>query len=125
MLKDDKEAEAVLKIIQKQKDNGKKLSKFKELAKEQSIDLSTKNNEGQIGFVDANKLDKLVQEALKDKKSDDVIKVSLPKIGTQLLYIEEYQPIKNATLDESKQILTALFRQQKLKEQIDKMIQGK
>ena len=125
LVKDEKEAEGILKTIQKQKDNDKKLSKFKELAKEQSIDLGTKNNEGNIGFVDTNKLDKLVQEALKDKKSDDIVKVTIPNIGTQLLYIEEYHPIKDATLEESKQILTALFRQQKLKEQIDNMVQGK
>lgn len=122
LVSDEKEADKLLKAITSNKDKTKKLSQFKQFAKEHSIDLNTKNKEGQIGFVDSNKLDKLIQEALKDKKADDIVKLNIANIGTQLIYVEEYQSERKASIEEAKSILISIIRQERLKTKIDEMI---
>ena len=123
LLKDESTVDKLLKTLNNTKDKTKKLEKFKELAKSESIDLGTKNNEGAIGFIDANKLDKNIQELLKDKKDGDTVKVSIPNIGWQILLVEEYQKERVASFDEAKQLLVNLARQEALKLEINKLLQ--
>ena len=66
-----------------------------------------------------------MQELLKGKTSSDIVKLDMPNIGWQLFLVEEYQPSRNATLEEAKQFLTNALRQKALGEQIDKILQSK
>ena len=68
LTQDDTAAQKLLKKIETQKEGSKRLEKFKEIAKNESLDITTKANEGAIGYIDHNKLDKKIQEALKGKK---------------------------------------------------------
>lgn len=123
LLKDSVTADKLLKTLSTIKDKSKKLDKFKELVKSDSIDLGTKNKEGVIGFIDANKLEKNIQESLKDKKEGDIVKVDVANIGTQLLYVEEYQSERKASFEESKQLLVNLARQEALKLEINRLLE--
>lgn len=125
LVKDDITADKLLKTLNSIKDKDKKLEKFKELVKTESIDLSTKANEGAIGFIDANKLDKNLQEILKNKNSGDIVKANIPILGIQILFIEEYQAQRVASFDESKQVLISVARQETLKAQINSLLQNK
>ena len=125
LVKDESSADKLLKTLNTIKDKTKKLEKFKELAKSESLDITTKSKEGVIGFVDEGKLDKSMQELLKGKTSSDIVKLDMPNIGWQLFLVEEYQPSRNATLEEAKQFLTNALRQKALGEQIDKILQSK
>jgi len=125
LLKDETTADKLLKTLNTIKDKTKKLEKFKELVKSESLDITTKSKEGAIGFVDEGKLDKSIQELLKGKNSGDIVKFNIPNMGWQLFFVEEYQPSRDATLEESKQFLVNALRQKALGEQIDKRLQTK
>lgn len=125
LLKDATTADKLIKTLNSIKDKSKKLDKFKELVKSYSIDIATKNKDGVIGFIDTNKLDKKIQEKLKDKKASDIIKVDIANIGIQILYIEEYQSERKATFEESKQLLVKLARQEALNLEINRLLKIK
>jgi len=125
LLKDETTADKLLKTLSTIKDKTKKLEKFKELVKSDSLDITTKSKEGAIGFVDEGKLDKSIQELLKGRNSGDIVKFNIPNIGWQLFLVEEYQKAREATLDEAKQLLTNALRQKALGTEIDKRLQIK
>jgi hypothetical protein len=125
LVKDEASADKLLKTLSGIKDKTKKLDKFKEFVKSESLDITTKSKEGVIGFVDEAKLDKTMQELLKGKKDDEIVKFNMPNIGWQLFYIEEYQGSRNASLDEAKQFLTNALRQKALGNEIEKILQSK
>lgn len=121
LIKDEASADKMLKSLNSLSGD-KKTSKFKELAKNESEDFTSRNNEGSLGWVDTNKLDKSIQEKLTDKKKGDIVKVNVSNIGWQLLLIEEYQPKRGATFDEAKQVLINIAKQEALSKEIDKLI---
>jgi len=125
LVKDEVTADKLLKTLNSIKDKTKKLEKFKELVKSDSLDITTKSKEGAIGFVDEGKLDKSIQELLKGKNSGDIVKFNIPNIGWQLFFVEEYQPSRDATLEEAKQFLVNALRQKALGTEIDKRLQTK
>jgi hypothetical protein len=122
LVKEETSADKLIKQISQIKDVPKQIEKFKELAKKESIDPSAKTTEGEIGFIETNKLDQNMQTLLKGKKGGDLIKINIPQIGWQVLLIEEYQPEKTATFEESKSLLISTIRQESLKKEIDKLI---
>ena len=63
-----------------------------------------------------------MQTLLKGKKGGDLVKINIPQIGWQVLLIEEYQPEKTATFEESKPLLISKIRQETLKKEIDKLL---
>jgi parvulin-like peptidyl-prolyl isomerase len=122
LVKDEISADKIIKELSDIKEFSKELVKFKEFVKSDSIDPSSKSNEGEIGFIEANKLDQTMLTLLKDKKAGDIVKINIPQIGYQILLIEEYQPEKMATFEESKQLLITTLRQEALKKEIDRLI---
>ena len=69
-----------------------------------------------------NKLDKNVQDKIKDKKANDIFKVKVENIGWQIIYIEDFKPAKKATFEESKKLLTNLAKQQLMVKEIDNLL---
>ena len=122
LVKEEATADKLIKQISQIKDIAKQTTKFKELAKSESIDPSAKTTEGEIGFVETNKLDQNMQTLLKGKKSGDLVKLNIPQVGWQILLIEEYQPEKIATFEESKSLLIGAIRQSALKNEINKLL---
>jgi parvulin-like peptidyl-prolyl isomerase len=122
LVKDETSADKIIKQLGGLKDTAKKIGKFKEFVKSDSIDPSSKDNEGEIGFIETNKLDQNMQTLLKGKKAGDIVKVDVPQIGWQILLIEEYQEARAATFEESKSLLISTIRQETLKKEIDKLI---
>jgi parvulin-like peptidyl-prolyl isomerase len=123
LLKDEVTADKLLKTISTIKDKTKKLTKFKELASSESLDITTKSKEGAIGFIDEVKFDKQVQQLLKGKNKGDIIKLNMQNIGWQLFYIEEYQATRDASPEEAKQFLTNILRQKALNTEIERRLQ--
>lgn len=122
LLKDEVIADKLLEQLNAEKNDEKKLSKFTELAKNESIDFTTKEKGGEIGFVDQRKLDVKVQDILKDKKKEDVVKIIMPNNSVQLVYIEDIEVPKDATFEESKEALTAYYKQKALNDEIEKIL---
>lgn len=122
LVKEESTADKLIKQISQIKDIAKQTAKFKELAKSESIDPAAKTTEGEIGFIETNKLDKNMQTLLSRKKSGDLVKVNIPQIGWQILFIEEFQEAKLATFEESKPFLIGTIRQEALKQEIDRLV---
>lgn len=125
LVKDEVVANKLFSTLTSIKDTAKRSSKFKELVRLNSLDEATKNKEGQIGFVEEAKLDKVLQDLFRGKKGNDIVKISVPNGGTQIFLVEEYQPSKQATIEESKQFIVNAIRQKALTTEIDKILQGK
>lgn len=121
LLKDEASADKILKSLNGL-DKDKKLTKFKELVKTNSEDFVSRNNEGSLGWIDTNKLDKNIQDKLNGTKKGDLVKVNVPNIGWQVLFVEEYQPKRDATFDEAKQLLVNLAKQEALNKEIEKIL---
>lgn len=122
LLKDEVIADKFLEQLNAEKNDEKKLLKFTELAKNESIDFTTKEKGGEIGFVDQRKLDVKVQDILKDKKKEDIVKIIMPNNSVQLVYIEDIEIPKDATFEESKEALTAYYKQKALNDEIEKIL---
>ena len=122
IVKEESTADKLIKQLSQIKDASKQLTKFKELAKADSLDPSAKTTEGAIGFVEINKLDPNIQTLLKDKKSGDLVKMNIPQVGWQILFVEEFQGEKIATLEESKSFLISAIRQNALKNEINRLL---
>lgn len=125
LVKEEATADKLLKLLNNTKEKSKKLEKFKELVKSDSLDITTKSKGGAIGFVEENKLDKTIQTLLYGKKSGEIVKLNMPNIGWQLFYIEEYQESREANFEESKQFLINGMKQKRLGEEIDTILGSK
>lgn len=121
LLNDKKKAEEIFNNLKKI-DKNKRLVEFKKQVKIYSQDFITNKKDGNIGWIEIQKLDKNIQEKIKDKKKDDLILVEVENIGWQIILIEDYKPIKKATFEESKEVLTQLAKQQELIKRIDDLI---
>lgn len=120
-MNDKKKAEEIFNNLKKI-DKNKRLVEFKKQVKIYSQDFITNKKDGNIGWIEIQKLDKNIQEKIKDKKKDDLILVEVENIGWQIILIEDYKPIKKATFKESKEVLTQLAKQQELIKRIDDLI---
>lgn len=125
LVKSEKEAKAILKTIQKNKTLTTRLAKFRELAKTNSHDMQTRDNGGEINWVNIDKIDSTVQAALRDKKANDIVKVEVQNIGWQILYVEDIKPEHKASFEEVQEELTLFAKQQQVQAEIQKIISSK
>ncbi len=121
LYKTEAEADKTIKLLSTLKD-AKQLVKFKALAKTESKDTASSKNEGEIGWVELNKLDPSLQASIKEKKKGDLFKANMDKIGSQVILIEEIKPEKEATFEEAKGTLDSFARQQLLSQEIQKIL---
>ena len=120
LLKSETEANKIEKTLKKITNKNKRLEKFKQLVESSSEDFITRKNDGQFEWIDENKLTPTMRDALKGKKSNEIIKVYVENIGWQVLLLEDFQASKKATFEESKEILTNLAKQEALSKRIEK-----
>lgn len=123
---EEKEADEILKGFKSLKDKKKIVETFETFVTTKSIDLQTKNKKGDIGWVDFNKLHKNIQDALlHEVTSNSVFKVYIENIGWQVILVEEVKEKHKASLEEIKPILINTIKQQKLQEEINKILSKK
>jgi parvulin-like peptidyl-prolyl isomerase len=125
LVKSDSDADKLIKSLAGIKGKEKQLEKFKQLVQSDSEDFVSRNNAGDLGWVEVGKMDPSIQAVLKDKKSGDIVKAAVAKIGTQVLLIEELKEQRLATFEEAKPTLTQLAKQELLNTEIKKILDSK
>lgn len=121
LVKDETKATSLLKTLESTH-KVDLLATFSKLVQENSEDLTTRVKEGKIGWIDQEKLDPSLQEALKGKHQNDLVKVKPNDFGWQILLIEDYQADRKATFEESQSYLQNVIRQQKLNQEIQTLL---
>ncbi|MGE4268621.1 MAG: peptidylprolyl isomerase [Deferribacterales bacterium] len=124
LVKDEKTADAVIKSFAAVKDKKAFTAKFESTAKEKSQDFITREKGGNVGWVELNRLEKSLQEALNDKKAGDIFKSSAGNNGWQIIYVDDYKPSRKASFEEAKPMLTNIYKQVELGKKIKSMTEG-
>lgn len=125
LVKNESDADKLMKSLAGTKGKEKQLEKFKQLVQSDSEDFVSRNNAGDLGWVEVSKMDPSIQAALKDKKNGDIVKAAVAKIGIQVLLIEEVKEQRLATFEEAKPTLTQLAKQELLNIEIKKILDSK
>lgn len=99
-----------------------RLNEFKKQVKINSQDFISNKKDGNIGWIEIQKLDKNIQEKIKDKNTNDILIAPLENIGWQILLIADYKPAKEVSFKESKEFLTKLAKQQELRKKVDSLL---
>lgn len=118
----EKNADTIIKSLNEIKDPKAQLTSFLKYVKDSSRDTASKEKDGLSGFLDANKLNPDILRALKDKKEGDIVKVNIKGLGTQIILIDKYVPEKDATFEESKQLLINNAKKQALIKELDSLL---
>lgn len=87
-----------------------------------SLDTKSKQNGGSLGWMNASKLNKNILAALKNKNKGDVIQVSTGDTGSQILFLQNIQPQRAATFEESKKYLLQFAKKEALAKEIEKRL---
>jgi parvulin-like peptidyl-prolyl isomerase len=98
----------------------KRIEKFEQLVQSSSEDFITRKDQGKSGWIDETKLSPAIKNALKDKKQNDIINVYVDNMGWQVLLLEDFQPEKQATFEEAKDILIKLAKEEILSKRIER-----
>ena len=125
LVKTEKEASALIKSIEKSKNSNSRIAKFKELAQKDSLDPQSRDKGGELNWIEINKVNPTIQDALKDKKANDIVKAEVPNIGWQILLVQDIKPAHAASLDEAKPELTMFAKQQLLEAEAKKLTDSK
>lgn len=114
LLNDKQKAEEMLILLQKITDKTARLNEFKKQVSLNSKDFISSKNEGNVGWIDFDKLDKNIKDKIKDKKVNDLFLVEIEKIGYQIIFVNDFKPSKELSFEESKEFLTNLAKKQEL-----------
>jgi hypothetical protein len=118
----EKNADMILEKLNFIKNPKEKKEAFIKYVKSVSNDNASKNNQGLSPMVDENRLHPKIKEALKNRSVDDIIKVNIDGLGTQIIYFEKYIPQKDASYEESKGALVDLAKKSALNREIELLI---
>ncbi len=112
----------MLAFMQKIVDKTARLNEFKKQVSLNSKDFISSKKEGNVGWVEIQKLDKNIQEKIKDKKVNDIFLVEIEKVGYQIILIDDFKPSKELSFEESKEFLKQYIKQQELIKKIQSLI---
>lgn len=121
LVSDKKKADEIYSLIEKLPKD-KRLEEFKKQVKLNSQDFISNKKEGNIGWIEIQKLDKNIQENIKDKIKNDILISEVQNVGYQIILIDDYKPIRDVSFEESKEFLTNLAKQQELIKKIDTLL---
>jgi hypothetical protein len=99
-----------------------RLKEFKKQVNLKSQDFISNKKEGNIGWIEIQKLDKNIQEKIKDKIKNDMFISEVENIGYQIILINDFKPIRDVSFDESKEFLIKLAKKQELIKKIQSML---
>jgi parvulin-like peptidyl-prolyl isomerase len=122
LVNSEKTANEIITKLTSIKEKNKIFDEFKKEVAKSSKDFITNKNKGSIGWIEIDKLDKNIQEKIKDKKANDIFKAKVENIGWQIIYIEDFKAAKKVTFEESKELLTNLAKQQEMMKEIDNLL---
>ncbi len=105
-----------------QKTGTEKSQLFTTLAASKSLDQSTKQKGGELGWIDANSLPMPVNNALKDKQAGSLVKLPGGKSMWDVLIVDELKPEHTASFDEAKNFLTHKARQKAIETEARKLL---
>lgn len=118
----EKNADSIIKSLNDIKDPKAQLASFIKNVKESSKDIKSKEKDGLSGLIDSNKINPDILAALKDKKEGEIVKINIKEVGTQIILIDKYVPEKDATFEESKELLVNNAKKIALKKEIDSLL---
>jgi hypothetical protein len=118
LVSDKKKADEIYAIIEKLPKE-KRLEEFKKQVKLNSQDFISSKKEGNIGWIEIQKLDKNIQENIKNKIKNDILISEVQNVGFQIILIDDFKPIRDVSFDEAKEFLTNLVKKQELIKKID------
>jgi hypothetical protein len=118
LVSDKKKADEIYPLIEKLPKD-KRLEEFKKQVKLNSQDFISSKKEGNIGWIEIQKLDKNIQENIKDKIKNDILISEVQNVGHQIILIDDFKPIRDVSFDEAKEFLTNLVKKQELIKKID------
>ena len=121
LVSDKKKADEIYFALEKLPKD-KRLEEFKKQVKLNSQDFISNKKEGNIGWIEIQKLDKNIQENIKDKIKNDILISEVENIGHQIILIDDFKPIRDVSFDEAKEFLTNLAKQQELIKKIDSLL---
>ena len=121
LVSDKKKADEIYSILEKLPKD-KRLEEFKKQVKLNSQDFISNKKEGNIGWIEIQKLDKNIQENIKDKIKNDILISEVQNVGYQIILIDDFKPIRDVSFDEAKEFLTNLVKQQELIKKIDSLL---
>jgi hypothetical protein len=122
LVSDKKKADEILSNLEKITDKTARLNEFKKQVTLNSQDFISSKKEGSVGWIEVQKLDKNVQEQIKDKKVNDIFLTQVENIGYQIILIDDFKPIREVSFDEAREFLTNLARQQEVIKKIESLI---
>jgi len=108
-----------------QKTGMEKSQLFTTLAASKSLDQTTKQKGGELGWIDANALPMTVNNALKEKQTGSVIKLPGRDSMWDVLLIDEVKPEHTASFEEAKNFLTHKARQKAIETEARKLLGNK
>lgn len=121
LVSDKKKADEIYSILEKLPKD-KRLEEFKKQVKVNSQDFISNKKEGNIGWIEIQKLDKNIQENIKDKNKNDILISEVQNVGYQIILIYDFKSIREVSFDESKEFLINLAKQQELIKKIDTLL---
>jgi hypothetical protein len=121
LVSDKKKADEIYSALEKLPKD-KRLEEFKKQVKLNSQDFISNKKEGNIGWIEIQKLDKNIQENIKDKNKNDILILEVQNVGYQIILIDDFKPIRDVSFDEAKEFLTNLAKQQELIKKIDSLL---
>lgn len=121
LVSSEEKANEIAKRIS-EKSEKERLESFKKEVLANSQDFTTNKKGGSIGVMEIQNLDANIQTQIKNKNANDIVVAEVKNVGWQVLLIEEYQPAREATFKESKEVLTRLAKQQALIKKIDSLV---
>lgn len=121
LVSDKKKADEIYALIEKFPKE-KRLEEFKKQVKLNSQDFISNKKEGNIGWIEIQKLDKNIQENIKDKIKNDILISEVQNVGFQIILIDDFKPIRDVSFDEAKEFLTNLAKQQEVIKKVDSLL---
>lgn len=121
LISDKKKAEEIFTLLEKLPKESR-LNEFKKQAKSNSQDSISIKNEGNIGWIEIQKLDKRIQEKIKDKNANDLVMLEMQNVGYQIILINDFKPGKELSFAESKEFLINFIKQQELIKKVNGII---
>lgn len=120
-LTDEKRALSIETQLKNKKSKDARAKLFNIFVKKDSIDTKTKDINGDLGWIDFEKINPNLKSQLIKLNTNDFFKIN-NKNNIQFFYVEDKVDIRKATFEESKLLLIEIAKKQALKKEIDKLV---
>lgn len=120
-LTDEKRALSIETQLKNKKSKDARTRLFNIFVKKDSIDTKTKDINGDLGWIDFEKINPNLKSQLIKLNANDFFRIN-NKNNIQFFYVEDKVDIRKATFEESKQVLIKIVKQQALRKEIEKLV---